>query len=67
MKEIWICMEGNNYEFFDSEETARLAYKKWCRINGADFSETIFQRCYLPISKCITIWTKDNLDEYIPS
>lgn len=67
MKEIWCCMEGDDYEFFDSEETARLAYKKWCTIYDEEFDEEIFQMCYRPISKCVTIWTKNLLDEYNPS
>lgn len=66
MKEIWVCMEGDTEEFFDSEETARLAYKKWCTANKEDFDEEIFQMCYQPISKCVTIWTKQNIHKYKP-
>lgn len=69
MKEVWVCMEGEEWEFFDGEETARLAYNKWCTINNEEFDEDTFQMCYKPIhmSGHITIWTKDNIDEYIPS
>lgn len=68
-KELWLCMEGAEWEFFDSEETARLAYKKWCMINQEEFDEEIFKMCYRPFrtNQDVTIWTKDTLDEYIPS
>lgn len=69
MKELWCCTEGDEWEFFDSEETARLAYNKWCIINNEEFDEDIFQMCYKPIhmNKGVTVWTKNNIDEYNPS
>ena len=62
MKEIWCCFEGPNPEYFDSEETALLAYKKWCEVNEEEFDMYIFYKCY----GTTKLWTKENIDEYEP-
>lgn len=67
MKEIWATNEGTELELFDSEETAREAYKIWCKLYNEQFDEDTFKMCYVPLEKCITIWTKKTLKDYIPS
>lgn len=67
MNEIWVCEEGDDYEFFDSEETARIAYTIWCKAHHEPFEEEVFDLCYHPLSKWDTIWTKQNIHEYKPS
>lgn len=68
MNEIWVCEEGEGgYEFFDSEETARIAYTIWCKVHHEPFEEEIFDLCYHPLNKWDTIWTKQNIHEYNPS
>ena len=64
MKELWYSLEDR--EFFDSEETARLAYAMWCKANEEPFDEEIFKLCYTPLEESVTIWTKENINEYEP-
>lgn len=67
MNEIWCCFEGNEPEFFDCEETAILAYKKWCEISDEQFQWNTFYQCYAPLSQMVDIWTKETLNNYTPS
>ena len=67
MKEIWYCFEGPNPEYFDSEETALLAYKKWCEVNEEEFDLSVFYECYGPLVRLENVfWTKENIDKYDP-
>ena len=65
-----ICLyseEGDDYEFFDSEETARIACAMWCKSHHEPFEEEVFDLCYHPLCKWDTVWTKQNIHEYRPS
>ena len=67
MKELWICLESYEPEYFDCKETARIAYEKWCKRYKKDYDESIFERCYKPIEEMVIIWTKETIDNYIPN
>lgn len=65
MNELWCCFEHEEIvEIFDSKETAKIAYRKWCENHEEDFNEDIFEKFYIPLSSCYPIWTKDNINEY---
>lgn len=66
MNEVWVCFEGSVPEFFDSEETAKIAYEMYCKQYKLFYSEKIFEMCYKPLSKSATIWTKDTICDYEP-
>ena len=63
--ELWCCCENEEIkEIFDSEETAKIGYEKWCQIHDEKFNDEVFERCYCPLSWCFPIWTKDNIESY---
>ena len=55
MKEIWVYVDewNDRMELYDCEETARLAYRKWCKLHNETFNEEIFNSCYYPLSAVI--------------
>ena len=55
MEDIWVYVEDWNgrMELYDCEETARLAYRKWCELHNETFDEDIFNRCYHSLSAVI--------------
>ena len=66
MKELWVCLENYQPEYFDCKETAQIAYRKWCKQYQEDYDESIFEMCYKPIEEMVTIWTKETIKDYIP-
>ena len=67
MNEIWCCFESREPEYFDSEETALLGYKKWCEVNEEEFDLNIFYQCYGPLCKWENVWTKETINNYNPT
>jgi len=60
MKEVWGIYDDFLKcvtEYYDSEETARFAYYKWCKENFETPDEQAFKDCYKPLSELVTILT----------
>ena len=62
-KEIWITHNWfDDIVYFDSEETARLDYEKWCDAINQKYNEEEFSGYYYPLKKEVTILTTEDVE-----
>ena len=72
MNDIWVSYDhwqGEILEYYDCEQTAWLAYCKWCKLHNTIPNEKIFKVSYVRLSDIMTIMTAKEVekDEFYPA
>lgn len=72
MNDVWVLYDQwqeKINECYDCEDTAWLAYCKWCKIHVENPNERTFEDNYVPLSDVLTIITAEDVkkDEFIPA
>ena len=72
MNDIWVLYDQWQevvLEYYDCEETAWLAYCKWCKTHGETPDGETFENNYIPFINILTIITAADVerDDFIPA